>query len=193
MPRAQKIRQVLSEAFIPDHAEPGVVFIAKDTQRVWLAVRSGEVLCLSDLLDGTTATVRSPGPAGRQGERGVAGPQGDVGRTGDAGRDGIDGRMGAQGLAGSDGKNGIDGADGAPGQQGPRGEKGDAGSVTYIGPEELEAAVQKCRAELVAQRARFIAAVAVALEKNQTRDCHPTIKRLVDAVLQKLKIDGGIK
>jgi len=191
MARIQKIKQVLAESFIPDKADSGTVFIAKDTQRVWLAVRSGEVLCLSDILDGTTATVRTPGPAGRQGERGVAGPQGEIGKTGPAGRDGVDGRTGPHGISGTDGKNGKDGVDGALGPIGPRGEKGDPGDVCYICPAELEAAVQKVRAELLAQRARFVAAVAVALEKNKTRECHPTIHRTVDAVLRKLKIDSG--
>jgi hypothetical protein len=192
VPRVHKIRQVIAESFIPDHAEPLTVFIAKDTQRVWLAVRSGEVLCLTDILDGATASVRTPGPAGRQGERGVAGPQGEIGRTGPAGRDGVDGRIGAQGISGTDGKNGRDGVDGSIGPIGPRGEKGEPGSVTYIGPAELEAAVQKVRAELVLQKARFVAAVAVALEKNKQRDCHPTISRVVDAVLRKLKTEAGI-
>jgi hypothetical protein len=192
MPRIQKIKQVLAESFIPDHADPGTVFIAKDTQRVWLAVRSGEVLNLSDVLDGTTATVRTPGPAGKQGEQGKPGPQGDQGKQGLSGRDGIDGRIGAQGIAGHDGNDGKDGKDGAPGEQGPQGEKGEPGDVTYIGPAELEAAVQKVRAELIAQRARFVAAVAFALEKNKQRECHPTIARTVDAVLRKLKIDSRI-
>jgi hypothetical protein len=193
MPRIQKLKQVLAESFVPDKADPGTVFIAKDTQRVWLAVRSGEVLCLTDILDGTTATVRAPGPQGKQGEQGKPGPQGEQGKIGPAGRDGVDGRS-IVGQAGPAGSNGHDGVDGKDGQSivGPKGEQGPPGSVTFVGPAEVEEAVQKVRAELIAQRARFIAAVRVALEKNTTRECHPTIHRTVDAVLRKLKIDSRI-
>ena len=71
-------------------------------------------------------------------------------------------------------------------------EAGPQGDVCYIEPAELEAAVQSVRAELIQQRARFVAAVRVALEKNRTRAHHPTIARTVTAVLQKLKLDAGV-
>ena len=63
--------------------------------------------------------------------------------------------------------------------------------MTFIGPAEVEAAVDKIKAELLARTARFKAAVAVALERNSQR-VHPSIKSAIDAVLRKLKADAQI-
>ena len=68
--RQQKVKQILAEALIPDHAEFGTVFVCRDTQRVWITARSGEVLNLTDLLEGKSANVRTPGPAGPAGRDG---------------------------------------------------------------------------------------------------------------------------
>jgi hypothetical protein len=69
---------------------------------------------------------------------------------------------------GRDGKDGVDGKDGAAGRDGKdgasiKGDKGDSGDVRYIGPADLDAALLKVKAELVAQRARFQARIVDTL------------------------------
>ena len=89
--RIQKVRMILTENLLPEKAEFGTVFVCKDTQEIWFTARSGEVLNLSDVLEGKTAVVRQVGPAGPDGRAStVKGPKGD------------------QGTAGRDGKNGAD-------------------------------------------------------------------------------------
>jgi hypothetical protein len=34
--RQSKIKMVLGETFVPEHAEPGTVFVCKDTQQTWI-------------------------------------------------------------------------------------------------------------------------------------------------------------
>lgn len=184
MSRIQKLKQILTENLVPDRAEPGTVFLCKDTQNVWLAVRSGETLNLSDILDGTTASVRTPGPAGKKGERGVPGAQGEQGNQGVAGRDGVDGRS----IQGTPGQNGKDGRDGAPGAKGDKGDKGEPGDITVIGPAEVKAAVAKARAAIIAREAKWQAALAHAFETNAQRKS-PALKSIVDSVLRKMKND----
>lgn len=90
---------------------------------------------------------------------------------------------------GRDGRDGVDGAPGAPGHDGVKGNKGDPGDVCYIGPAEVEAAVQTVRAELVAQRASFKARI---LNKLETMPDHP-VYRLVRVHLENLlrETDGN--
>jgi hypothetical protein len=101
--RQQKVKQILAESLIPDQAEFGTVFVCKDTQRVWITARSGEVLNLTDLLEGKNANVRTPGPQGPPGKDGkdstVPGPPGATG-VGEKGGRGLPGRDGAPGKAG---------------------------------------------------------------------------------------------
>jgi hypothetical protein len=172
---------------------PLCLYVCKDDGSVWYSDAEGNMLCLSDLLLGKGAPAKAFPAQGAQGPPGkdsvVPGPRGWQGPPGQS-IEGKPGRNGNDCIC----RNGRDGIDGKNGESivGPRGEKGERGDVTFIGPEEVEAAVQKVRAELISQRAHFIAAVAVALEKNRTRECHLTIQRTVDAVLRKLKIDSGI-
>ena len=199
---AQKfiVKNILTKNLLPGGGDPTArgkgtplcLYVCRDDGSVWISDAEGDMVCLSDLLLGKGAPAKAFPAQGCAGRDGAVGARGEIGKTGPAGRDGVDGRIGPPGISGTDGRDGRDGVDGSPGPIGPRGEKGDPGSVTYIGPAEVEAAVQSVRAELILQRARFLAAVRVALEKNKQRECHPTISRTVDAVLRKLKIDSGI-
>lgn len=139
---------------------------------------------VTELQKALSSVELTPGKDGRDGRNGesIVGPKGDRGDQGPAG----------QSIQGRDGADGAPGAKGEKGDKGDRGEKGDPGDVTYVGPAEVEAAVQLVKAELIAQRARFVAAVTVALEKNKQRAHHPTIARTVDAVMRKLKGDAGL-
>lgn len=120
MARLQKVKQILSENLVPDRAEFGTVYVCKDTQQVWVTALSREVLNLSDLLEGKTATVRTPGPQGAPGRDGVDGSNSTVpgprGNVGEAGRDGKDstvpGPKGDKGNRGDKGDKGDDGKDG---------------------------------------------------------------------------------
>ncbi len=70
MARIQKVKWILTENLIPDKAEFGTVFVCKDTQQVWITARNGDVLNLSDMLEGKTAVVRQTGPQGPPGRDG---------------------------------------------------------------------------------------------------------------------------
>jgi hypothetical protein len=203
---AQKftVRHILTKNLLPGGGDPAArgmgtpfcLYVCKDDGSVWISDAEGDMVCLSDLLLGKGAPAKAFPAQGAQGPSGkdsvVPGPRGDQGPAGQSivGPPGqtIVGPTGPQGPAGKDGLDST-----VPGPIGLRGEKGDPGDVTFIGPAEVEAAVQKVRAELIAQRARFVAAVRVALEKNKTRAHHATISRTVDAVLKKLSIDSGIQ
>jgi hypothetical protein len=136
--RVQKVKQILTEHFVPETAPFGTVFVCKDTQQVWLAVRSGEVLNLSDLLDGKHVLASKPARNGRDGKDGLS-IKGEPGRTGPAGRDGKDGLNSV--VPGPIGPVGPAGA-GQPGPQGPAG----ADSATVLAD---------ARAEIATLRAEF--------------------------------------
>lgn len=156
MARIQKVKQVITENAVPERADFGTVFVCKDTQQVWVTILSGEVLNLSDLLEGKTAGVRTPGPRGAQGEPGndgrhgtpgkdshVPGPKGDPstvpgpkGEQGNTGRDGKDGKDSV--VPGPTGKDGRDGKDSVvPGPQGGRGEQGIPGRDGQDGQDSI--------------------------------------------------------
>lgn len=202
---AQKftVKNIMARSFLPGGGDPAArgkgtplcLYVCRDDGSVWISDAEGDMVCLSDLLLGKGAPAKAfpaqgcQGPAGKDST--VPGPRGEQGPPGAAivGPPGqtIVGPAGPQGPAGKDGLDST-----VRGPIGPRGEKGEPGSVTYIGPDELKAAVQKVRAEMIAQRARHTAAVIAALEKNKTRTHHPQIHSIIDAVLRKLKIDSGI-
>ena len=198
---AQKftVKHILTHNLLPGGGDPAArgkgtplcLYVCKDDGSVWLSDAEGDMVCLSELLLGKGAPAKAFPAQGAQGPSGrdsvVPGPRGEQGPKGES----IVGPP-CQTIVGPSGPQGEIGPQGPQGIQGPAGPQGIPGDVTFIGPAEVEGAVQKVRAELVAQRARFVAAVWVALEKNKQRDCHPTIHRTVDAVLRKLKIDSGI-
>jgi hypothetical protein len=195
------VKNIMARSFLPGNGERGTgtplcLYVCKDDGSVFYSDAEGNMVCLSDLLLGKGLPVRAFPAQGCQGPPGkdsdVPGPRGEQGIPGQSivGPPGqtIVGPTGARGERGSDGKDSV-----VPGPAGPRGERGERGDVCYIGSEEVEAAVQKVRAELIAQRARFVAAVAVALEKNRSREHHPVIARTIDAVLRKIQSDAGVK
>ncbi len=128
--RVQKVKQTIAESLIPDHAEFGTVFVCRDTQNVWITARSGEVLNLTDLLEGKSANVRTPGPQGAPGRNGadstVPGPPGPPGVS-------------------TQGPRGLPGRDGAPGKDG-----------VCVCQTTLDA-VQPLRGEIANMRAEFAA------------------------------------
>ena len=94
----------------------------------------------------------------------------------------------APGKDGRDGVDGKDGRGGVDGKPGPKGDKGEPGDVLYIGPAELEAAVQKVREQLVKQRAEFKARV---LDKISQCGQHPAAS-LAKVHLQNLLKETGL-
>ena len=137
MARKQKVKMVLTENVLPEQAEFGTVFVCKDTQQVWITALNGDVLNLSDVLEGKTAAVRQVGPRGPKGEDStVRGPQGERGYPGRDGKDGKDsvvagpagprgekgdtvaGPKGERAQNGKDGRDGVDGKDGQDGKNG---------------------------------------------------------------------------
>jgi hypothetical protein len=117
MARIQKVKQILTENLVPETAPFGTVFVCKDTQQVWIAVLSGEVLNLSDVLEGKNVLASKPAKHGRDGKDGV-GTKGERGERGEASV-----------TPGPAGRNGIDGSIGAVGLRGERGERGEASTV----------------------------------------------------------------
>jgi len=138
--RVQRIKQILTENLVPDRAPFGTVFVCRDTQQVWIAVRSEEVLNLSDVLEGKNVLASKPAKHGRDGKDGVS-IKGDRGERGEAST-----------VAGPAGRNGIDGARGAVGLQGLKGDKGDPSTVA--GP-DTAAVLAAARAEIATIRGEF--------------------------------------
>jgi hypothetical protein len=73
-----------------------------------------------------------------------------------------------QGLNGRDGRDGIDGKNGRDGKDGAAGAKGDKGDVLHIGDDELRAAVETLRQELLTHRAKLAHALNDARAVNKT-------------------------
>ena len=172
----------LKENKLPRSAKPLDCFYTTDSQRVFVALGDGSVVCLNDLLTNGGAVRQGPeGPAGKDGRDGTC-----------ACRNGRDGAQGPPGqtIVGPKGDKG-DSIVGPAGPQGPAGPAGPPGSVTFIGPDEVEAAVQKVRQELIDQQARFRAAIRVAKETNAQR-VTPGFRSIVKSVLQKLETDSQL-
>jgi hypothetical protein len=109
MARIQKVKQILTETLVPETAPFGSVFVCRDSQQVWIAVRSEEVLNLSDILDGKNVLASRPAKNGINGKDGISvkGERGERGADGKDGRPGKDGRD-AVGIAGPQGRAGKD-------------------------------------------------------------------------------------
>jgi hypothetical protein len=182
MARVQKFKKILTETLLPDKAPAGTVFWCSDSQTLWLATASEEILNLSDILEGKHVGVRQRGPAGPEGKAStVPGPKGERGERGPAGHDAVcNCRVGLQGPKGDKGDNivgprgpagpagqSIVGPAGKDGQSivGPAGPKGDSGDITVVGDAELLAAVNV----LKAKHAQFLAALQVQVERNAGR------------------------
>jgi hypothetical protein len=81
--RPYRSKVILTQNLLPNVAEPGSVFVCKDTGEAWIAVRPhGHLMNLHDLLDGRVeGGIREPGPQGLPGRDGADGKDG---------RDGVD-------------------------------------------------------------------------------------------------------
>ena len=176
MARVQKFKNILTETLLPDKAPAGTVYWCSDSQTLWLATASEEVLNLSDILEGKHVGARQRGVKGEKGDPStVAGPKGERGERGAAGHDGVcKCRTGIQGLKGDKGDN-------------VKGDKGDRGDITIVGDAELLAAVSALKAKHV----HFLAALSVQFERNAGRQ-HSGLQKTIDNVLQSLKRDAGL-
>jgi hypothetical protein len=73
--------------------------------------------------------------------------------------------QGLDGPQGPKGDTGARGEKGDTGPQGPQGPQGERGAVFYAGNEELIQAFQTARAEMIAEKAKWIAALELAFEE----------------------------
>jgi hypothetical protein len=154
MARIQKVKQILTENLVPETAPFGSVFVCRDSQQVWIAVRSEEVLNLSDLLDGKNVSASKPARDGRDGKDGSPGAKGERGERGSAGES----IVGPQGPKGDS----VIGPQGAS-IKGDRGERGPCGPDTAEAIAESEAAVAALRSEV----ARLSATVQALIDVNK--------------------------
>lgn len=96
-----KLHRTISSSLIPETGNPFDVWLATDTNTVWLTARNGVVFCINDVLDGVVAhTPPRHGETGSRGERGERGETGAVGATGAAGTAGAKGERGDLTLIG---------------------------------------------------------------------------------------------
>jgi hypothetical protein len=103
-----KIKHTIAEHLIPETAEFGEVFCARDTGAVWYATRSGVVVNLTDVLNGVVAhTPPRHGKDAPPAKDGAKGERGERGADGKDGRDGKDG-VGQVGAVGPQGRTGRD-------------------------------------------------------------------------------------
>jgi hypothetical protein len=172
--------------------KPGDAVFITDERGLFLVGENGSLLAINEFF---SLPVVHRGADGNPGERGATGPQGPPGESirGERGERGSQGATGAQGCAGATGigrtgergEKGDRGDTGATGATGAQGPQGLPGSVTYIGPQELEKAIQACRAEMIREQARVRASFIGALESAE-RIVHPA-RALVLAHLRSLQ------
>ena len=89
------------------------------------------------------------------------------------------GPQGAKGAPGNDGKDGKDSV--VPGPPGPCGPQGPRGDVTIVGDAELQAAVEKLRAEKARVQAALLHEIA------NTKHLSPGARAHVRLVLERIK------
>jgi hypothetical protein len=173
----------LKESKLPTSASPLDCFWTTDSHRLFVALGDGSVVCLNDLLTNAGAVRQGPpGPPGNDGKDAVC-----VCR---AGRDGAQGPPG-QTIVGPKGDKGDKGDTivGPVGPQGIPGPKGEPGSVTYVGPDELLAAVKAARRMLIEREAKWQATLQRTIEKNERLP--DRMKRHCAMVLQNLQRELG--
>jgi len=187
------IKSVKNSSALPSRGTPGDVFFIQHTMVVYFAIGDGSILCLNDLLAGSTTQVRQVGPQGEPGRDGRDGVDGKS-IAGPPGRDGVDGQTvigprgergekGDRGLEGKSGRDGRDGVDGKDGQPGPQGLQGPAGDITVVGDAELAVAVQKLRAEKAQARASLLEGIANAEKLRPATRIH--VKSVLEEALRK--------
>jgi hypothetical protein len=132
-----KIKHTIAEHLIPETAEFGEVFCARDTGAVWYATRSGVVVNLTAILN--AETVHAPVRHGRDGIDGRDGAKGERGDRGSAGES----IVGPQGMKGDS----VIGPQGAS-IKGDRGERGPCGPDTAEAIAASVAAVAALRSEV---------------------------------------------
>lgn len=76
----------------------------------------------------------------------------------------------------------VDGKDGVDGTQGPQGERGPAGSVLFIGPDEVQAQVQILRQALV----KWQSALQLAYSQNAGTK-HRGLQAAINGVLKQIE------
>lgn len=157
-------------------------------------LKAVHVHLLTELKNAVSDRVGQKGDTGRDGAS-IVGPRGPAGKdstipgpVGPGGRRGDKGERGEKGERGDKGEKGDKG-DSIVGPQGLRGDKGERGDVTFIGHAEVEAAVAAVRKELLAQRARFLAALEQAIADNGGSS---VAQRIVRARLEQVKRDAGL-
>jgi len=160
----------------PSKGTPGDVYwvnnAAEKTHDLYIAIADGTLVNLSDLIN-RAPNALAVGPKGDKGDQGIPGRDGINGSNGRAGQDGQSisgpkGERGERGIQGLPGKDGRDGKDGQSiiGPKGDRGDKGERGDVLFVGPEEMKAAVERARNDLIQYRARFHAAIADQIQHS---------------------------
>lgn len=196
---------------LPARAACGAVYHTTDTNEVWIAIKGGQLIPLSEMFAGlSNALQMTVGPAGAPGRDGRDGTAPELETIVAAvlakirlPRDGQDGQtvIGPRGERGEIGPQGLPGRsapsleeivsavvraipkpkDGADGQQGPQGPPGD---ITVVGDAELRAAVGK----LKEQKARATAALLEGLlsSKNLSPHAQAQVKQRLNDVLAEL-------
>jgi hypothetical protein len=133
-----KIKHTLCEHLIPETAEFGTVWCARDTGAIWYATRSGVVVNLTDVLNGVVA--HTPPRHGKDGIDGRDGAKGDPGRA-------------AVGIQGPPGRDAV-GIQGPPGIN-VKGDKGDRGEASTVPGPDTSTVLAAARAEIAAIHAEF--------------------------------------
>ncbi len=184
---------------LPSKGVVGSVYRDSFSGKMFLSVADGTLVALDDLLS-ERERVRAVGPQGETGRPGA-----DSQLPGPPGRDGRDGKDSTvPGPSGPKGERGISGVSikgdkgdkgdsivGPVGPQGQRGEKGERGDVLYVGPPEMEAATKAARSALIDQRARFMAAIAQALQDSGCIQ-HEQYRYCCQKLIEQVRRDAGL-
>lgn len=136
--KRQLAKITIASHLIPETAEFGTTWLAKDTATVWYATRSGVVVNLTDVLNGVVA--HTPPRHGKDGIDGRDGAKGEPGRD----------AVGIQGLPGRD----AVGIQGLPGIN-IKGDKGDRGEASTVPGPDTSTVLAAARAEIASLHAEF--------------------------------------
>jgi hypothetical protein len=179
------VAEFINVRALPSKGTPGNVYRSSSTKEIFLAVGDGTLISISDLLS-ERDRVRAVGPAG---ERGMQGPPGDF----------LDSAHLSERIASLERlyadliarvERGDEKIRGPKGDS-IKGDKGDAGDVLYLGPAEMEAAVKAARLALIEQRARFLAAIADAMQRSGSM-LHEQYRKLCQDNIRQMKRDAGL-
>jgi hypothetical protein len=171
---------------LPSKGKPGDIYRDAASTRIYIALGDGSLCDLGDLLSEARPAVRLVGPPG---ERGAIGAQGDFLDSA-----GLSARITSLENLYADLIARVERGDEmirGPKGDSVKGDTGPAGDILYVGPAEMEAAARAARHALIDQRAKFMAALAQAMQETGSIH-HDVYRRRCQQFIEQVKREAGL-